>query len=81
MVLTLRTTQVPVFEYKLHNSTIEYRFTNCVTGFSMPIKTSWTKDVWLYPTKNWKTIKLDTPLLTDSVSIPADFYIRVKKAE
>lgn len=34
----LRTTQIPVLEYKTTKTTISYRWTNCVPGFNMPVK-------------------------------------------
>jgi len=39
----LRTTQIPVFQYRLtakgiHSSTLSYQWTNCVPGFDMPVR-------------------------------------------
>ena len=57
----LRTTQVPVLEYKISNNSISYRWDSCVAGFNMPVKVSLGKadgsEPWLSPTTEWKEIK------------------------
>ena len=34
----LRTTNIPVFEYKLNDGLLEYKWTNVVDGFKMPVE-------------------------------------------
>ena len=76
--LYLRTTKIPVLEYKLTKNSLSFRWTNCVEGFNMPIK---LKDgTWLQPDTKWsntsKNLKWGNKIETDR-----NFYITVKKAE
>ena len=64
----LRTIKIPVLEYKLEKNNLQYRYSNCVDGFNMPIKINLNENKWIYPTNSWKTLKLnnasvDTPFL------------------
>ncbi len=86
----LRTTKVPVLEYKSNQSgnpggnSISYRWTNCVKGFDMPVKVKFPSDgtgggagteEWINPTGDWQR--------HSGASLTADrnFYITVKKAD
>jgi len=74
----LRTTQIPVLEYKHEpGGTIAYRWTNCVKGFNMPLKITLEGQPaqWIEPTGTWKTISSDAKKL----SVDRNFYITVKK--
>jgi aminopeptidase N len=53
----LRTTQIPVLEYKIKKNKLSYRWTNCIKGFNMPlhVKTS-TGLLKLRPTDKWQTL-------------------------
>jgi aminopeptidase N len=77
----LRTIQIPVLEYKSNDSKLEYRFTNCIAGFEMPIKINLLAKYWLYPTTNWKATKLNTSKSTDTLMIDPNFYIESKRIE
>jgi aminopeptidase N len=72
----LRTTQIPIFEYKYSNDTLSYRWTNCIEGFDMPMKIITDAPVWLYPTTEWKetTIKNGAKLKPDP-----EFYVNSKR--
>ncbi len=76
----LREIDIPTFEYSISQNILRYRYVNCISGFTMPVKTNLTKDKWLNPTVNWKEIPLDEDGET-SLSIDSDFYINVKKTE
>ncbi len=55
----LRTTKIPVLEYKLSENAISYRWTNCIEGFNMPLKIKDQKgEIGLSPTTNWQITKL-----------------------
>jgi aminopeptidase N len=57
----LMTTQVPnlQLEYNAGHSGVKYRYTNCVTGFNLPLALKGTdKTIKIYPTQEWKTIGL-----------------------
>ncbi|WP_208025578.1 M1 family metallopeptidase [Niastella caeni] len=75
----LRTPQVPVFEYKVFDNQFHYRFSNCLPDFTMPIKTSLTKEKWIHPTSSWQKMKVNGVSSQDSLIIEKDFYVKVKK--
>jgi len=57
----LRTTKIPVLEYKENSSTLlSYRWTNCVKGFDMQIQVSvgGQPQQWIQPTEEWKTLNI-----------------------
>lgn len=66
----LRTTQIPKLEFRGGNPGFECRWTNCVPGFDMPVKT--TTGQWIKPKTDWTSIKTD---ITKSVVIDSNFYI------
>ena len=67
----LRTVQVPVFEYKLQNKLLHYRYQNCVPDFNMPLKIK-NSNGWLKPTEEWQTKKYKKP----GFAIDDNFYIK-----
>jgi aminopeptidase N len=70
----LRTKDIPVLELKSGKNGLQYRWTNCVTGFNMPIKL--TTGQWLYPTTQMQTLK-GAPM---EVEVDKNFYVKVKRA-
>ena len=66
----LRTTKVPVLEYRLEGPRLSYRWSNVVRGFAMPVKvtTSPGTFTWIRPTESWKT----TPM---RLARPEDFRV------
>jgi aminopeptidase N len=56
----LRTTQIPVLEYRVAAVTgeISVRWTNCVKGFALPLKASLHggAPIWIVPTEEWRVI-------------------------
>lgn len=57
----LRTTNIPILEYKLSEKAITYRWTNCIDGFNLPLKIKGQKtEIGLSPTTNWQTTKLES---------------------
>jgi aminopeptidase N len=71
----LRTTQIPVFEFKYNNNKLSYRWGNCVEGFNMPIKIITDKDVWLHPTTDWK----ETDVKGGIFKLDPNFYVDSSK--
>jgi predicted metalloprotease with PDZ domain len=61
----LTTTNVPVFEYTLVDSTLTFRWTNVVTGFDMPLKVTQSDSGFsaIRPTETWQhaTVQLKDP--------------------
>ena len=74
----LRTTKIPVLEYKIDgNRNFSYRWTNCVEGFSMPLRSADLK-FWIYPTTTFQ----ETPLaLNQDGKFDTNFYFTVKKVQ
>ncbi len=56
----LRTTMIPVLEYRLSPGEITYRYTRVVPGFDMPVRV-YVNDQphWLFPKKDWKIEKIE----------------------
>jgi len=75
----LRTTQVPALEYKIEGEKLLYRWTNCISGFNMPVKLA-NPDQWLSPGTDWKETRL-TAAMKNDFQVDNNFYITVKKVE
>jgi aminopeptidase N len=73
----LRTTQIPTLEYKLQAGSISFRFTNCIKGFSMPVKVNVGKEQWITPTEEWQTLPL-TGFDGKTFTPDRNFYINAK---
>ena len=74
----LRTTSLPTLEYKIKDYTLNYRWTNCIKDFVMPVKINFKKSEWLYPTEQWKTLSM-YPEGKINFSVDQNFYINTKK--
>jgi aminopeptidase N len=75
----LTTTKIPALEYKINKGTLTYRWTNCVTGFDMPVKVTLEKDVYtfIYPTGVPRKIK--TKIKPEDFKVDANFYVKTEK--
>jgi len=75
----LRTTMIPVLEYKMQGSRLSYRWNNVVRGFAMPVKvtTSPGTFTWILPTETWKStaVKLSRP---EDFRVDDNFYVVAK---
>lgn len=76
----LRSTKIPVLEYKFENDKISYRWTNCVPGFEMPVRLA-DSDEWLNVTSNWKNSAAAADFRSKGLLVDKNFYITVKKTE
>jgi aminopeptidase N len=76
----LRTTQIPVLEYKIDGYKLSYRYTNCVKGFNLPLKIKFKTEQWIKPTEEWKTLNL-YPEGDNSFSVDPNFYIKTKRVD
>lgn len=76
----LRTTMVPVLEYKIEGNKLTYRWTNTVKDFDMPVKVSLKPGEFsfIYPNTKWKTINLKASLNKDNFQLDPNFYIKTK---
>ncbi|SRR5579871_1098722 len=74
----LRTTKIPVLEYKVGADDISYRWTNCVAGFNMAVKLVDAKTTWIKPTEKWQSMKKTD---AGNFSVDENFYIKVQKVD
>jgi aminopeptidase N len=76
----LRTTQIPILEYKADGYNLSYRYTNCIKGFNMPLKITFKTTQWIKPTEEWKTVSF-YPEGDKTFSVDENFYVKTKKVE
>lgn len=59
----LRTTQIPVFNYRIARDTLSYRWQSTVPGFEMPIRVTVGPNEWavLRPTARWQRMPIRVP--------------------
>jgi aminopeptidase N len=72
----LRSTQIPIFEYKLENDTLKYRWMECVKGFDLKIRLK--NSVWISPTENWQTFEGVVDSIENFLPDP-NFYVLSRK--
>ena len=72
----LRTTMVPTFEYTIVGDTLNYRWSNVVPGFDMPLKVTldWPTLRLIRPTETWQRVKVKLPNPTD-FRVDPNFYV------
>jgi aminopeptidase N len=74
----LRDIRIPTFEYKLINKTLFYRWTDCVTGFDIPVKVTLNgKEKWLKPKTEWTNFPKKSKKM--KLEVDKDFYVNVSK--
>jgi aminopeptidase N len=74
----LRGIKIPTLEYKVLNNTLEYRWTNVVSNFKMPLKTILNgEEKWIFPTESWKEIALNSD--AHNFKVDENFYVFTKK--
>src|SRR4029078_5351273 len=73
----LKTTNVPVLNYAVKNNRLEYRWSNCVAGFNMPVKISLNSrtDQSIYPTTEGKHLAISN--LSHDMIVDRNFYIKI----
>lgn len=71
----LRTTDIPVLEYRFEAGRLNFRWTNCVKGFDMPLKIFAGHEVWLQPSEEWQGISVESTTLT----VDPNFYVSSRK--
>jgi aminopeptidase N len=68
----LRDIRIPTFEYKFKDNKLEYRWTNCVAGFNIPLKVTLNgKEQWLKPQVEWTNL----PQTSIDLKVDKDFYV------
>jgi aminopeptidase N len=76
----LRTIKIPVLEYKITGDNLSYRWTNCVNGFTMPLRLEASNE-WLQLTTSWKSTVLSSDMIKNGIAADNNFYITIKKVE
>ena len=72
----LRTTNIPVFEYKLNDGLLEYKWTNVVDGFKMPIELFvGDEKIRLNPTQENKSINVKS----EKIRLDKNYYVNINK--
>lgn len=71
----LRTTKIPILEYKQDGKKFSYRWTNVVDNFNLPLHLK-TPNIEVKPTTEWQTTKLKSK---EPVSFNDNYYIEYKK--
>ncbi len=70
----LRTVKIPTLELKQNGNKVEYRYTNVVDGFAMPLHLK-DSEVTINPTTDWQTINNSTITKAIDVTINPNYYI------
>jgi aminopeptidase N len=74
----LRSINIPKLEYTISKNILKFKWSQIVENFDMPIKVYLnSKLMWIYPTKKWKEIMLENPIV--NFYIDRNFYIDTEK--
>jgi hypothetical protein len=77
----LRDTRIPALEYRLEKNQLQYRWSDCVPEFNMPVKVKLDQSKsyqLLQPKTEWQSLKVNN--LVELRADP-DFYIMVRKID
>jgi aminopeptidase N len=74
----LRTTKIPVFEYKIDGTTLSYHWANVIAGFDMPVRVAFGAAGYslMKPTEAWQAVRL--PDANAEVRVDENFYVDVR---
>jgi aminopeptidase N len=74
----LRTTNVPVFQYKIEGNKLSFKWDKVVPGFAMPVRVNIDgKDVLLTPTETLQSQTMPAPI--KNVTVDRNFYVATAK--
>ncbi|QJB37871.1 M1 family metallopeptidase [Chitinophaga oryzae] len=78
----LRDTVIPTLEYRIIGQQVQYRWTNCVKDFNMPVRVKLSENGYklIYPATSWRTASITLPD-PNQFEVDKGFYIHVKKRE
>ena len=79
----LRYSKIPQLEYEIVNGSLNYRWLTDVKGFDMPVKVTLKTGNFslIYPSNDWKSIKIDASVGMDDFKTEPNFYVNTKKKE
>ena len=73
----LRSVSIPVLEYRFDEKYISYRWTNCNSDFSMPVRVDINGERWLKPATEWKKEKMPKGA-SQILQVDKNFYVTEK---
>ena len=72
----LRDVRIPIFEYKIDENGLNYRWSNSIDNFDMPLDIELNGEkTRLFPENNWSEYKTKV----NTLEIDRNFYIESKK--
>ncbi len=76
----LRTTNIPILQYKTGGKTLTYKYIKVVKGFAMPVRVNINgKEILLKPTDEMQTFTSDDEIKTFEVD--RNFYVNIEKTQ
>ena len=70
----LRTTMIPNLQYSIQQNKLNYRYTDIIHGFDMPVQVKINGVLnWIQPTSVWKTLENNKKIKT--LDVQQDFLI------
>ncbi|WP_034262070.1 M1 family metallopeptidase [Altibacter lentus] len=76
----LRTTMIPLVEYKVDGNQLSFRYEDIIKGFDMPVIALVNEEEeWIFPTSEWKSKTFSEKI--QSVEIKRDFFVNSEKLE
>lgn len=74
----LRTIDVPVLEYSLEGSRVQFRYAKVVPGFDMPVRVRINgEESWIFPDNTWKSLVAPNPVT--AFEVDRNFYVETLK--
>jgi aminopeptidase N len=75
----LTTTDIPVFEYRVANGALRYRWAKAIVGFAMPVEVTLPDGSArrLTPTAEWQSLPVSG---TGAVTVDPDYYVEARDA-
>jgi len=75
----LTTTQIPVFEYRVRDGALDYRWANVVSGFDMPVRVNvpGIGTRVLRPSESWQTLDVAAPNAGE-LRVDENFYVTAR---
>ena len=75
----LRSTKIPVLEYRMEANKLQFRWANTVEGFNMPVTILWNnKSKSIAPDTRWKSVKMPASFNIEQLKADRNFYIQTK---
>jgi len=76
----LRTTMIPLIEYRVEGNKVSFRYREVVDGFDMPVIALVNgQEKWIFPESDWKLLEHQKPV--KKFEVKDDFYVRYIQVE